>query len=42
MDLSDVALVCSSSSNSNVGMALLRVKKAISRMYDIMQEAYAD
>jgi len=42
MGLSDVALVCSSNSGSNIGMAFLRMKKAITGIYDIMQEAYAD
>lgn len=42
MGLSDVALVSSLNSNANIGMAFLRMKKAINGIYDIMQKAYAD
>lgn len=40
MGLSDVALVCSLNSNANIGMAFLRIKKAINGIQSIMQEAY--
>lgn len=42
MGLSNVALVCSLNSVANIGMAFLRMKKAINDIYYIMQEAYAD
>lgn len=42
MGLSNVALVCSLNSVANIGMAFLRMKKAINGIYYIMQEAYAD
>jgi predicted regulator of Ras-like GTPase activity (Roadblock/LC7/MglB family) len=42
MGLSDVALVCSLNSVANIGMAFLRMKKAIKRIQEIMQEAYAN
>lgn len=40
MGLSSVALVCSMDSNANIGMGFLRMKKAVEKIYIIMQEAY--
>jgi uncharacterized protein len=40
MGFSTVALVCAVEANANLGMVFLKMKRAVEKIYYIMQEAY--
>ncbi|PKL73720.1 MAG: hypothetical protein CVV29_02000 [Methanobacteriales archaeon HGW-Methanobacteriales-2] len=42
MGFSSVALVCAVEGNANLGMVFLKMKRAVEKIYYIMQEAYAN
>ena len=42
MGFSTVALVCAVESTANIGMVFLKMKRAVEKIYFIMQEAYAN